>query len=281
MKRYLLLIAVVFAIISFNSCEGDRFNEANNTTKILEGNTIQFCPTYEVKEEDGMLVFDSKIAFDVTLVEILNSDPEMVDDWYTSIGVETFYKVFNQVVEAEEAIETFLFSLPQPEQEYWKMQAEYHSDEYKKAIVDEILIASNEEGNSTYDYNLVDKTVATVVNKNRLVQIEGKIHQYNDNSILIVNKDDIDLLKSKKLEENEKVIVITKDDCKLKSVNSLYNWTQESLFREYGEGSRHRARFWIDGHSEMVIHQFSDGSWTNDHCSDYSLIGAVYSVPFV
>jgi hypothetical protein len=266
MKRNILLFAVIIACFTFHSCETTEIPE----TKVLVENfdqLEQFCPSYEVKLKNGMMVFDSKIAFDVTLVEILNTDPDMVDNWYKSIGVETFYKVFNDVLAAEEAIETNLYSLPKEEQEYWIQKGEFHSDEYTKAIEEGILVKSNEEGNSTYDYNLADKTVAPLVNKDGLVQIEGKIHQYQENSIIIVNKVDVSDLKSDKLGLNEKAIIIDYSDCNLKSINT-YNWTRKDS--DYAkDGRRHRALFWIDGHSELVIHQFPDGSWTNDHCSDY------------
>jgi len=271
MKRILYLIAIAISVFSFNACERTELSETVNSVQTIEQsdlNVAQFCPSHNVKVENGMMIFDSKIAYDVTLIEILHSNPELVEEWYKSIGVETFYQVFNQVVKAENAIDSHLRSLSESEQEYWKKQPEYHSAAYDEAIVNGILIASQKEGNSTYDYNLADKTVAPLINTIRLVQIEDKIYQYNDNSIVIVDKEDIDLLKSKNLETNEKTIVITYDDCNLKSVNSSYNWTQIVDFK-YTTSNRHRARFWIDGHSELVIHKFDDGSWSNDHCSDY------------
>lgn len=269
MKLKLYFIFLVLFIISL-SCEKEELSENNIVSEALvssENEEIHFCPSYEVKVENGMLVFDSKIALDVTLNEILSADNKKVDEWYQEMGIETFFSIFNRVVQAEDSISDYLWSLPEKEQANWKNQPEYHSAEYAKAISDGIIIESQDEEDGLYNYNIVDKTVATVINKERLVQIAGKIHQYNENSIILLDKENINLLKSKNLELNKKAIVITYDDCDLKSVNSSYDWTQESDFKK--SSRKHRAKFWIEGHSEMVIHEYDGGGWSRETCSDY------------
>ena len=86
-----MLLAVLTV---FNGCQKDeqQVNVLQSKDLIIEA----FKPTYDVGVKNGMLVFESKLAFDVTKLEIAGADRKAVDLWEQKLGIkplQVFFKL--------------------------------------------------------------------------------------------------------------------------------------------------------------------------------------------
>ncbi|MBP8042468.1 MAG: hypothetical protein KAZ36_11225, partial [Bacteroidales bacterium] len=75
--------------------------------QLKEEVTMPYHPSYNVEVKDGMLVFESKMAFDVTKLEIAAANREAVDLWEQSVGIKTPASVFYAVVFAEDSVSNY------------------------------------------------------------------------------------------------------------------------------------------------------------------------------
>jgi hypothetical protein len=272
MKNFSLLLMLLAVLTVFNGCQKDeqQVNVLQSKDLIIEA----FKPTYDVGVKNGMLVFESKLAFDVTKLEIAGADRKAVDLWEQKLGIRTPASIFQAVVLAEDSISNYYESLPEDEQAYWREQPEVHSEIYKKALSEQIIqIKPDGEGGEYFDLNLYDKTTASVVNLDGLVIVEGQIHQYTNNAIKLITDGDmgkIEKLKKINATYQDDNILVTVFDNKvfngenqLKSVSFLTDnyWTRTANWKY--PTNRKRVKVWIDGHSEMY------GANATDYCSQY------------
>ncbi len=257
-KKFLLLSVLAFSLMLFFFIACDKENTINEIEKVAEVKAFQ--PTHNVVVTNGMLSFDSKLAFDVIKLEIASADRKSVDLWEQSIGIKTPASVFYAVVSAEDSISKYYESLPLEEQEYWLKQPEIHSKVYENALSDHIIkLLPDGEGGEYFDINLFDNTTAGVVNMEGLVIVEGQIHQYTSDAIKIIT--DGDMEKVEKLKsinetfEDDNIVVTVFDEGRLKSVSG-HNWTQ-TMDWKYATNKK-RCKVWIDGHSESYGEAYYD-----------------------
>lgn len=113
---------------------------------------LEFHPTFNVELRNGMLVFESKLAFDVTKLEIAEASRDAVDLWEEKIGIKTYASMFYKVIYAEDSISKYYESLPIDQQKYWLNQPEIHSTIYYQALEDKILqVQPDGEGGEYFD----------------------------------------------------------------------------------------------------------------------------------
>ncbi len=223
-----------------------------------------------------MLSFESKFDFDVTKLEIAAADQNALNKWEQQVGITTPRQIFNQVVEAEDSVSNYYYSLPENEQEYWRSQPEVNSNTYKKAIEDGILtvVKDKSDGSEYFDYNYYDKSVTGVVNKEGFVMVAGQIHQYTSNGIKIIL--DGDFSKIKELEkinkthigDNLRVTIYDDSPIKTRGVISGYHW---SVYYDGWEPSGHkkRVKVEIEGHSEGYGTVYNNSCATQLNCLFY------------
>ena len=272
MKKLVLLAMVAVALTIFNGCQKDeqQVSDLKSQELIIE----PFQPTYEVGVKNGMLVFESKLAFDVTKLEIAGADRKAVDLWEQKLGIKTPASIFQAIVFAEDSVSNYYESLQENEQAYWREQQEVHSEIYQKALSEQIIqIKPDGEGGEYFDLNLYDKTVSSVVSLDGLVIVEGQIHQYTSNAIKLITDGDvgkIEMLKNvNETYQDDNILVAVFDnkvfnsDNQLKSASFLSDnlWTRTADWQY--PTSRKRVKVWIDGHSEMY------GANATDYCSQY------------
>ncbi len=272
MKNLIVFAMVAMSLTIFNGCqkENQLVDDLQSPKQVIK----IFQPTYEVGVKNGMLVFESKLAFDVTKLEIAGADRKAVDLWEQKLGIKTPASIFQAVVFAEDSVSKYYAGLPEDEQEYWRKQPEIHSEIYKKALAEQIihLLPDGEEG-EYFDLNLYDKTAASVVNLDGLVIVEGQIHQYTSNAIKLITDGDMGKIeKLKKInanyQDNNMLVAVFDNkthngDNQLKSASFLTdnNWTTTAYWKTVD--AKRRVRIWIDGHSEMY------GANATDYCSQY------------
>jgi len=266
-KRTLLsLFIIVFSLILlvFNSC--DKEDTINYTPDVGNELVLEvFQPTYKVEIQSGMLSFESKLAFDVTKLEIVSANRKSVDLWEQSLNIKTPANIFNKVILAEDSISNYYENLPENEQKYWRKQPEVHSEIYQQALASKIIqLLPDGEGGEYFDLNLYDKTAASVINLDGFVIVEGQIHQYTTDAIKIITDGDVYKIEQiKKINETckkDNMVVTVFNENRLKSVYG-HTWTQNSGW-VYPE-NRKRVRVWIDGHSETY------GDPYYDDCTQY------------
>jgi len=270
-KKYLLfsVVALSLTVVVFIGCEKE--NSTNETKKVTEkmvDAVKAYQPSNEIKVINGMLAFESKIAFDVTKLEIANADRKSVDLWEKSIGIKTPASVFYAVVNAEDSISRYYESLPIKDQDYWLKQPEVHSEIYENALNNSIVkLLSDGEGGQYFDLNLYDKTTAGVVNMEGFVIVEGQIHQYTSNAIKIILDGDMEKMEKlksiNKTYEDDYIVITVYDDIREEISKSVYghNWTRTAGWQY--PTSRKRVKVWIDGHSE------SYGNAYNSSCTQF------------
>lgn len=116
MKKFSILMMVLAALTVFNGCQKDEQQVSVPQSQELTIETFQ--PTYDVGVKNGMLVFESKLAFDVTKLEIAGADRKAVDLWEQKLGIKTPASIFQAVVFAEDSVSNYYESLPEDEQAY-------------------------------------------------------------------------------------------------------------------------------------------------------------------
>jgi hypothetical protein len=266
-KRTLLsLLIIVFSLILlvFNSC--DKEDTINYTPDVGNELVLEvFQPTYKVEVQNGMLSFESKLAFDVTKLEIVSANRKSVDLWEQRLNIKTPANIFNKVILAEDSISKYYENLPENEQKYWRMQPEVHSVIYQQALASKIIqLLPDGEGGEYFDLNLYDKTAASVINLDGFVIVEGQIHQYTTDAIKIITDGDVNKIEElKKINETckkDNMVVTVFNENRLKSVYG-HTWTQISGWQN--PENRKRVRVWIDGHSETY------GDPYYDDCTQY------------
>ena len=277
MRKIYVLAFIAVGLSIFSACRKDesQVSQQVNDLQTCEVVTKAFQPTNEIKVNNGMLVFESKMAFDVTKLEIANAERKDVDLWEKQLGIKTPARIFQAVVLAEDSVNNYYESLPENEQEYWRGQPEIHSEIYQDALTKQIIhLKSDEDGGEYFDLNLVDNTAASVVNLYGLVMVEGQIFQYTDNAVKIITDGDMSKIeKLKKIDANyddDNILVMVYDNRKLDQNNQLKstsfdtdnNWTYDKGW--YKINTKTRVKIWIDGHSEMY------GAYASADCSEYA-----------
>ena len=273
MKNFSLLLMLLALLTVFNGCQKD-----DQQVSVLQSKELiieAFKPTYDVGVKNGMLVFESKLAFDVTKLEIAGADRKAVDLWEQKLGIETPASIFQAVVFAEDSVSKYFESLPRSEQAYWKTQPEIHSEIYQKALSEQIIqLLPDGDGGEYFDLNLSDKTAAYVVNLEGLVIVEGQIHQYTSNAIKLITDGDLGKIEKLKMinetYQDENILVAVFDNMASNSDNQLKsagfqsnkNWTRTTNWTSVS--SKKRVKVWIDGHSELY------GAYAQDYCSEYA-----------
>jgi hypothetical protein len=276
MKKITVLMMAFLLLTIINGCQkNDEPIDKNVDAQLKEKVVKPYQPTYNVKINDGMLVFESKMAFDVTKLEIAAANRKAVDLWEQSLGIKTPASIFNAVVLAEDSISNYYESLPEDEQAYWRAQPEIHSEIYQKALSEKIIkLLPDGDGGEYFDLTLYDKTAASVVNLDGLVIVEGQIHQYTSNAIKLITDGDMGKIeKLKKINatyQDDNILVAvfdnkaSKGDNQLKSASFVTdnNWTQTTGWQSVP--GKKRVKVWIDGHSEMY------GANASADCSEYA-----------
>ena len=113
-KKILLFPVIVLSLmlIVFIGCEKEKtINEIEKITESQFETVEAYQPTYNVEVINGILSFESKLAFDVTKLEIANVDRKSVDLWEQSIGIKTSANIFYEVVNTEDSISKHYESL--------------------------------------------------------------------------------------------------------------------------------------------------------------------------
>ena len=240
MKKLVVFAMVAMSLTIFSGCQkSDEPIDQCLDAQIKEGFTMPYQPSYNVEVKDGMLVFESKLAFDVTKLEIAGADRKAVDLWEQKLGIKTPASVFHAVVFAEDSVSNYYEDLPEDEQAYWRKQPEIHSDIYQKALSQQIIqLIPDGEGGQYFDLNLYDNTAASVVNLDGLVIVEGQINQYTGNAFkLIIDGDMAKIEKLKKINsayQDETIFVTVFENDALNGDNQLKstsfytdkNWTR-------------------------------------------------------
>ena len=276
MKKLVLLAMVATVLTIFSGCQkSDELINQSVDSKLKEEVAKPFQPSYEVEVKDGMLVFESKMAFDVTKLEIATADRKAVDLWEQKLGIKTHASIFQAVVFAEDSVSNYYENLPEDQQACWRSQPEIHSAIYQKALSEQIIqLLPDGDGGEYFDLNLYDKTAASVVTLDGLVIVEGQIHQYTHNAIKLIADGDMGKIeKLKKINatyQDDHMLVAVFDnkasngDKLLKSASFLNdnNWTRTADWQY--PTSKKRVKVWIDGHSEMY------GAYAEDYCSEYA-----------
>ncbi|MDP3915807.1 MAG: hypothetical protein Q8R96_18935, partial [Bacteroidota bacterium] len=183
MKKFTFMAVIAVVLTVFNGCQKEpNSNETKMKDEII-ANVKVFQPSNKIVVENGMLKFDSKVAFDVTKLEIAAAGRTAVDLWEKSLGIKTPGSIFNAVVLAEDSISDYFMSLPENEQEYWRNQVQTHSTIYNEALTQKTIhLLPDGEGGEYFDLNLYDKTTASLINLDGFVIIENQIYQYTENA---------------------------------------------------------------------------------------------------
>ncbi len=266
------LFIMLVSVVTFVACNKDEVKTA--TVKKNETSDI-FIPTNKIEVINGMLVFESKMAYDVTKLEISNANRHSVDLWENKLGIKTQANIFNKVILSEDSISHYYKSLPVSEQEYWFSQPQIHSEKYLNALNSEIIhIVTDNSGNKYFDLNLYDNSASNLINIEGFVKIGDQIHQYTKDAIKIIKDGDfnkIETLKNiNKTYQKDNIIVTVFDDERIKNIKGVngHNWTQFPIDWFYLDFNwrnkpQKRVKVWIDGHSE------SYGSGYGTDCTEF------------
>jgi len=266
-KNILPLIIISFVSLIIQSCNNDSIPVPSEVAPVFEKNQEVFQPSYEIQVVNGMLSFDSKIAFDVTKLEIASSNRKAVDNWEKGLGIKTPASIFSKVLLAEDSINNHMKNLPKDEQEFYLNQPQIHSKEYNEALEAEIIaLVDDGDGGQYFDLNLFDKTVASVINIDGLVIVEGRIFKFTVGGMKIIKDGDFSMVEkistfdSNTLDNN--IIVFELKKKKKKITNETYeedwsnNWTQTMDWYYFDKNwlgnDQKRIKVWVDGHSEHI-----------------------------
>ncbi|MBN2348180.1 MAG: hypothetical protein JXJ22_05045, partial [Bacteroidales bacterium] len=212
MKNYYLYFFIVF-IVFLVSCN----QEDINTNDLVEVN--------EVYAENNMFVFQSydHINKMISTVNSLNLNDKI--KWFEKYGVETYGQVFYKVIQNEDSISDYYFSLPESEQHFYRSQPQVHSEIYKNALERGIIKEVISDGNKYFDINLVDKKYADFLN------LGGKLI-IGDNVISVDESEEKVYLDCNNLFNNDYIneeFILLKS--KVNSTNNLkssdpYDWSE-------------------------------------------------------
>jgi hypothetical protein len=253
MKRNRIFMLIGFALLIF-SCEKDLNKESSKSEMGANISTEVFTPTEIITVKNGILWFDSQIAFDITKNEIAMANPLSLKQWTESLGIETYLTVFHEIILKEDSISNHYENLPLEYQMKAIDKPQIHSELYKNSIMNGIIREQHDfDGNKYFDLNLYDRSVAGVINLDGLVIIDGQIHQYGANFIkIILDGDFSEIIKLKDVNEPSTegniVAFYAKPATLTKDVILGYNWSQTRSW--VSTGSRTRVRVWIDGSSK-------------------------------
>lgn len=274
-------IIAIWTIFLIQSCETDSISDSSKTDPILQIDHEEFIPSFDVNVINGMLSFESKLAFDVTKLEIATANRKAVNNWEKRLGIKTPANIFYEVMLAEDSISSYYENLPESEQEYWRNQEPMHSDIYYASLSSKNLtLVPDGEGGKYFDLNLFDRTAAGVINSEGFVMVEGQIFQYTSNAFKMITDGDINKIEVIKSINNnyvkDNIVVEVYSGDRLKS--TLYDWSNDwtqtmldipTINKEWYEFDKNwrgkyqkRVKVWIDGHSEPY------GDF-DDYCAQY------------
>jgi len=245
MKRNLLksiIILLTLTFVTLQSCKKKEFvNFENISTK----------GTKEVYTEKSIPIFKNQEVYYKIINELATKTEEERKTWEESIGFKSAHTIYNEINEAEIALEEKLYSgydenLSKEELRKLGLPVDVHSDIYNKYLNKGLIREVKENDNSEAFYlNVIDPVAACFTDENGLMVINDTLWQYTDSKIKIVpggvSKKKI-LLNTKSTNKESKVFVIDFND---KSTVSGYNWSKSSGWKY--ESSKKRYRMDIKG----------------------------------
>lgn len=238
-KSYLFQLLIICAI-AFYSCSKEEPIIADSNSP-------------EVQIYNGMLAFES---YDHLISEILifsNLTGYEKNKWLNDFGIETYGKIFREVIRKEDSISNYLFSLPVQEQEVYLELPQIHSDFYIESINKGYIKIVQDDDNAYFDLNLADKAYAEFLN------LEGKIRIGDD--VLIINECEVilmvDVNYNQDIPEEARVIelpVFDRESIPLKS-SDPHNWSEVKQAISYAPNwlGTNQKRVWaeIEGYSYL------------------------------
>lgn len=245
---------MLISFVTFYSCSNI---ETENLEKSIE---------HEVYVADGMFVFQSHDHMASELRKIAELSFSDKEAWFAKFGMNTYGRIFNQVMLAEDSISNYFESLTLEEQEYYRSQTQIFSEAYKNAMNDGYIKVETKHESSYFDINLYEKTFADFVNTDGKVKIGNSVFLINDCEARIyenVMDEDLNDLNEKKY------VTINKEiDDRLKSIGS-HDWSEVKAAHYYDRNwaGNPRKRIWaeIEGESHMYI-WYEDQPATSDCC---------------
>lgn len=186
-------VSLLFSMmLMFTMCSKEEAtqNTASSDKKAALRSTV-FKPSMQVSFSDGYLVFNSFQDFELFNAEAGSAETETVDSWETALGFKSQRNIFYEVVRAEDALDAYLESLPQAEQDRIRAGTPYHSPEHDNALANGHIryYTSPFDQSSYWDYTLVDPSVAPAVNERGIVKVEGQLILFSNTEFIYYAKD--------------------------------------------------------------------------------------------
>ena len=226
---------------------------------------------HKVTLQNGMLVFDTKEALDVTLIQLQLAGRKLVDDWEKSIGFTSHRNIFYQVIDAEDALEKTYENMPEEKKNYYRNQPQPHTDTYQKYLQDEILkVVTEKDGNQYFDYGVSMPSMASVINLEGFVKVNGIIYQYTKDAQKMILDGDFNKIEDlKRLNKNhvDKVFAV-------KSYSGLQ--VRNDLINNFSKGedepfkfpeNKRRVKFFVLGTSEPYGNPIAHDCTTFQTCT--------------
>lgn len=190
----ILFLTLTLAIFS-SSCKKEAVpNVSENNDTEIDGSqstgTVtsrsNFSPTANVSYQNGMLVFATMADLEKTVDEINSADASSVDSWESSIGFTSQRKVFNQIVNAESALDDYYWGLSPEAQEQALSQGPVHSTIYNEKLASGLIksVTDPEDGSTYWDFATVTPENAAILSENGFVKAEGQIFQFTNGSLI-------------------------------------------------------------------------------------------------
>jgi hypothetical protein len=194
--------------VLFSGCTKEIIND--ETTEIQTEKGLGLAG---VSCKNGILCFSSNAEFKDFYDKNLNMSDSELDNWEKNTGFISMRNIFNQIVDAENALELPYENMT-PEQLKNATPPPSHSELYFKYLKSGFLkLRTYEDGTESYDYNVINPSSVGFYNENGLLKIGDTIYQVTDKALKIITDGDfgkIDLLqKTDKSDRQNHIDVIS------------------------------------------------------------------------
>lgn len=233
MKRILLVIS--FPLFVSLAC---------NKIEISDDEFGVYDPKVEVF--DDMFEFESFEHIEKVKYELNQLSFKEREQWFEKYNIDTYGRVFTQIMLAEDSISNYYEKLSLEDQQYYRSLPQVHSKEYQNAM-DKGLIKLKIEGNNKFfDINLFDKSNADFVNLDGKIKIGQHIYYISECEIYIY--DNSQIKDSKNFQQTKPIMIINEEKLsELKSVNEN-NWSEikQPIYYDYNWLGSPRKKIWAE-----------------------------------
>lgn len=221
---------------------------------------------HEIFIYNGMLSFESYDHLNAELLMFSELSNQEKEKWLNKYSIATYGSIFRKVIEKEDSISEYMFSLTKEEQETYLNQPQIHSDIYNHSMKMGIIKNVYEDDNTYFDVNLVDNTYSDFIN------LDGKIRIGND--ILSINDCEkslyLDINYETDIPEKARFIklpIIDKEKIYLKSQDP-HNWSEVKAAILYDRNwlGRNQKKVWAEIEGQSYLSKWLEGM--TDYCSN-------------